>query len=365
MKAQTRWLVALSIGLACLGPLHPADADSTPSTQPTGVAATGDLDLTFTDRSPLSKPAELARRLNLKPADVAVDYDLSKCPCKAYVPTNYDPNVPVGLFVYLGYKDTVSTPPLWHSLLDKNHLIFISPVCHFGEQYGPTASLWQMMGLAFDLVHNLQKQYKIDPHRVYLMSWARGSLRTSLASSDVFTGFIVSGDPDYFARLMLPNGRSYSPNFMPPPGELFSRAKSCGFFFIDDGSFQEETLLKIAAMRRDDFANVASAALSFGDDLHFPNLKPDWFEQQALPFLDKASASIPQSPKPGASATPSTAPAAPVDEAEHLLGMAKIYIANGQTDLAREKLQEIVQSYPNDPAAKEANQLLSQLNNQQ
>jgi hypothetical protein len=364
MKTKTRFWVALSLGLACSSPLRPAHADPSPSTQPTGTAPTGDLNLIFTDRSPLSEPADLAKRLNLKPADIAADYDLSKCPCKAYVPTNYDPSVPVGLFVYLGYKDTVATPPLWHPLLDKYHMIFVSPVCHSGDQYAPSVPMWQTMGLAFDLVYNIEKRYKIDPHRTYLMSWTRGSLRTSLVASDVFNGFIVSGDPEYFAKLTMPGNQYYSADFAPTSGELFSRAKNCGFFFVDDGSIQEKTPLKLAAMRRDGFTNVTAVALSFGDDLHFPNFKAEWFEQQALPFLDNASASMPQAPKPTATATAATAPAVPTNEAEHLLGVAKIYIDNGQTDLARKKLQDIVQNYPNDPAAKEANQLLSQLNQQ-
>ena len=55
---------------------------------------------------------------------------------------NYDPATPCGIFVYLGYKDTVATPPAWHSLLDKSHLIFISPVSHTGEQFQPSIPMW-------------------------------------------------------------------------------------------------------------------------------------------------------------------------------------------------------------------------------
>jgi len=116
-------------------------------------------------------------------------------------------------------------------------------------------------------------------------------------------------------------------------------------------------------MRRDDFSHLMMTGLSPIDDLHFPNLKADWFEQQVLPFLDKASETV----KIANSALnpPSTQSAAPVVEvsaAQHLLAMARLYIGNGQTELARGKLQQIIDNYPTDPAADTAKQLLSQMN---
>src|SRR5579872_3339224 len=85
---------------AIAGYSGPVGADAPPATQPAASVQTGEVNLTFTERSPLSKTEELARRLYLKPADVKEDYDLSKLPFKAYIPTNYDPAVPQGLFVY-------------------------------------------------------------------------------------------------------------------------------------------------------------------------------------------------------------------------------------------------------------------------
>lgn len=132
---------------------------------------TGELDLTFTQRSPLSSPAAMAERLDLKLSDLGADYDLSQRPFKAYVPSNYDPKVPVGIFVYLGYKDSSDTPPLWDPVLEKHHLIFITPVCHSGTHYANAVPVWQSVGLAFDAVENLKRQYSIDTKRIYLMGW--------------------------------------------------------------------------------------------------------------------------------------------------------------------------------------------------
>ena len=363
MKAKITALAGLVGCLVCYLLLPFVRADAPATTQSAAGVATGEIDLTFTDRSPLSKPEELERRLVLKTADVSPDYDLSKCPFKAYVPTNYSESTPVGLFVYLGYKDTVGTPPLWHPLLEKYHMIFVSPVCHSGEQYAPAVPKWESLGLAFDAVENLKKQYSVDPHRIYMMSWAKDSTRISLAAGDVFTGFVVVGDPSYCVRMMTTDGRFYSPEFLPPPGELIIHAKDSPFLFIYDGSLDPEMVLKVATMRRGGFAHVKSIGLSFGDDLHFPNLKAEWFDEQAMSFLDKSEASNAGSPNPGATTTASTKPAAPVNQPEHLLSMAKILLANGQTSLAKKKLEQIVEVYPRDPAAEEAKKLLQQLNN--
>jgi hypothetical protein len=342
-------------------------ADAPPSTQPTTRIQTGELDLTFTQRSPLSTPKDLARRLNLMTYSLGDNYDLSTRPFKAYIPTNYDPAVPHGLFVYLGYKNTVSTPPLWAPVLEKYHLIFISPVCHSGTSYAPTVPLWQTVGLAFDAVYNCRKLYNIDDRRVYLMSSSTDSTKTSLSTADVFTGFVVAADPEYCSRIYLPGGNSYyNAAFLPPPADLMSAAKERAFFMIDDTSPDnvKMTTLIIALMRREGFNHLMMTGLSLGDDLHFPNMKAEWFEQQAIPFLDKATAAA-EIVKPE-SGLPTTAPAAgsspAVNPAQHLLAMAQLYISNGQRDLAQKKLQQIIDTYPNDPAAEKAKQLLGQLN---
>jgi hypothetical protein len=364
--------VVLVVGWLLFGQ-EVAAADVAPSTQPAAGIKTGELDLTFTERSPLSTPKELARRLNLKPADVATDYDLSKKPYKAYVPTNYDPATPVGIIVYLGYKDSVSTPPLWKPVLDESHLIFITPVCHFGDLYAPSIPLWQTVGLALDAVNNLKHQYAIDSKRIYLMSWDE-SMRVSIATADVFTGFIVTYDLGWLESIRSGN-LIYPSAFSPPPAELLHDAENAPFFRIDDASPElVKANERIAgAMRRRGFEHVMRAGLSNSDDLHYPNFKAEWFSQQAMPFLDKFSTADRKAvPKTETAATksdaapaatnPSAAPAP--SEAQSLLSKARLLLANGQTDIARDKLQQIIKLFPDDPAAAKARELLDQIGNQ-
>jgi TolA-binding protein len=84
-----------------------------------------------------------------------------------------------------------------------------------------------------------------------------------------------------------------------------------------------------------------------------------------LPFFDKALTSatdISKSESPSTQSTVSSSAAPAQNPAQHLLAMAQIYISNGQTDTARAKLQQIIDTYPTDPAAEKAKQLLEQMN---
>jgi hypothetical protein len=351
----------------------PCQGADVPSTQPGGAARTGDFDLNFAQRSPLSSRQELASRFNFKLADMGDDYDLTKCVFKTYVPANYDPSVPVGIFVYLGYKGSVATPPLWHPVLDRHHLIFISPAWHSGKLYPPAIPLWQATGLAIDAVDNLKKQYSIDGKRVYLMNWNEGSMQQAFATSDIFTGYVVAFDQEWWQRIWISNTQYYDPTFSLGSAHLYALAKPHPFVFLDDKSDENGTQFgyQLKAMAREDFEHVTHLQSSLMGQLHYPMLTTDWFEQ-ALGYLDKNSnsAGSAAAPAPVAAAasdsaatgpSAATAPSAGPSRAQSLLSVAKLLIANGQTDLARAKLQEIIRGYPTDPAVGEAKQLLDQI----
>jgi hypothetical protein len=132
--------------------------------------------------------------------------------------------------------------------------------------------------------------------------------------------------------------------------------------------------LKAGAMKQDGFEHVTQVGLSTGGDLHFPNMKAEWFEQQALPFLDQFSSELKKpTTEPsvasgeGAATTQATQPSeseAGPSKAQSLLSVAQILIANNETELAKKKLQAIISAYPTDPAAAKAKELLGRLNAQ-
>jgi hypothetical protein len=364
-----RGWAGFSMAILCLmiPNLCRADAATQPSTQPTS-SKTGAFDITFTQRSPQSTPSELARRLNLKPRDVANDYDLSKRPYRIYVPKNYDPAMPCGIFVYLGYKDSVSTPPTWNAALDRAHMIFITPVCHSGAHYPNPVPLWQSVGMALDAVYNLKKQYAIDDRRIYMMSITDDGLSEAIAMSDAFRGFLISDVYRFWRTIPVGNGGYYLPDMAAPPDDMLSSARNCSFFVIDEGDDPVRRKLVLGAMQEDGFQSPTVVPLSIITDLHYPNFAVDWLQKKALPFLDANS--VPPSKTDITAATTQPAGAASTaapDEpspAQQELSLAQLYMTNGQSDLARTKLQEIIDTYPDDPAAAKAKDLLQQLNSQ-
>ena len=370
-KGCSHWLAAMVFAVVLAA--HHVQA-ALPETAPS--AARGEIDLTFTQRSPISTRKELARRLNFKESELGDDYDLPKRPFKAYVPPGYNPSVPYGVFVYLGYKDSESVPTEWEPALDKAHLIFITPVCHHGQQYAGDVPLWQTMGLAFDAVENLKHTYNIDPRRLYLMSFGNDSLRMLLATGDVFTGLLDTFDEQYFRKMVSPN-RSFIPgSYPPPPGNLLQEAKRRAIVLLDPDftNPNDSRGMRLAAMKSDGFTHLLAQKVDT-DDVHYPHLKVAWFEDSVLPFLDKVALDAPASRPALASSSPATQPTPgatgptvrpPADtsgnpEAQHLLSMARLYIQNGQPALARPKLETILASYPKDPAAVTAKQLLATL----
>src|SRR5512143_746532 len=81
-----------------------------PSDPPAGtLAATGRLHLTFAERSPLSALDVVLNRMdmtNLSATNAAsLEYDLASLSFEVVVPPTYRPDVPHGLFVWLGVSD--------------------------------------------------------------------------------------------------------------------------------------------------------------------------------------------------------------------------------------------------------------------
>jgi hypothetical protein len=216
--------------------------------------------------------------------------------------------------------------------------------------------------LALDAVYNLKKQYNIDDRRVYQMGWNVGAMELALATSDVFTGYIDAFDQSWGETIRAGNGLNYPSSFRNPPGSLYSDAKSHPFVLIasDNPEFVKQITLKTAAMKGDEFEHIMQISLSPTDDLHYPNMKAEWFDEKVLPFLDQFAT---ENPKPGT--RPSVAggdgAATQPSKAATWLSVAKILITNGHTDLAKSKLRAIIATYPNDPEATEAKGLLANL----
>lgn len=266
---------------------------------------TGEITLTFTQRSPLSSPKEIARRMSCPESQLdGGDYDLTTHPFRIYVPTNYDPSTPYGVFVFLANHDVNSVPKNWEPLFDKSHMIFIAPDWHSPQPP------WQLVGMGFDAIDNLKRLYNIDTHRLYDMWFNSGSLQMPFAGADVYTGMIVGEDWHYFRRVNLGGNRFHRADFPPPPADLLRKAKLHGVVLITmAGNTDSGAPFITKALQQDGFAHVLSITESL--EAHYPNLAADWITDPVLPFLDKAAAPhSPEAPATRPSHTSSSASAA-------------------------------------------------------
>ncbi len=199
------------------------------------------------------------------------------------------------------------------------------------------------------------------------MSFGENATQLALVSTDVFTGYVVAGDAGYFRRISEGN-RYYSPTFPPPVDPYRRMMQGRAYVLLDTYGSDDPTNkiipLKAAAMKQDGVKFVTTVPASLTGDLHYPDFKLEWFENGALPFLDKSATTQPvlAARATTKATTAAVVPAVPApNTAAHALAMAQLYIKNNQTELARTKLHQIIDTYPHDPVAEQARELLKTL----
>lgn len=313
-------------------------------------AQRGQFEIFFTERSPLSAKKDLLTRLARK--DPGSDYDLSGQLFVVYVPKDYVSSVPHGVIVWLNYKDTDATPTPLHPILDRSHTIFVVSKSSGQED-------WIRAGLALDAIHNLKKIYTIDEARTYLFAITQPEQtigqKMGLACADAFAGFVYIFNQRYFRPIPIPGnpGMTYAVSFSRPGSVLFNQARTRRHILIGDPKVADTTRLIFKSYQQDGFkqAHYVEATI---DDMHYPNLTAGWFEK-TMELLDAPT----EAPAPASAPVPATRPS--LSEAQRMLNLSKSYISAGNYPGARSRLQELVNRFPDDPAAKEARQLLEQI----
>ena len=178
---------------------------------------TGRFQVTMTERSPLSNPAEIVKRFAKKPATTDPDYDLSKEIFEAFVPKSPGDDGKYGLMVPMPLPAHGFPPAAWLEVLEKHHLIWL------GDQNGgpsQTASI----GLALDAVHNAEKAWPIDPNRVYICPGGTKSFAQGIALyyPEIFQGQLCSAVGFWFDKV----SDSRSRNFLPGRYSAFAASLS-------------------------------------------------------------------------------------------------------------------------------------------
>ena len=155
---------------------------------------TGNLKLTFSDRSPLSSREFFQERGITFSADN--DYSVNGRIMNVTVPNTYQADRPIGLLVWISAGNGGDVPGAFRRNLEDFHLMAVSVV-----NTGNDKPVFQRLGLAIDAVHTLKTLYNIDSERVIISGNSGGGRSASMLGPlfpDVFTGggyYVIGCNP--------------------------------------------------------------------------------------------------------------------------------------------------------------------------
>jgi len=261
----------------------------------------GDVETRLSARSPESAIKEQLRRFGwrweqIHSAKDEGDYDLSAESFQVRVPESYKPgDGGWGLLVWVSPSGSGRVPRKdWPDVLDKHKLIWIA-----ADNSGNQRALWCRVGLAVDAAENLEKQYTIDPKRVYVAGMSGGSKIANLlglAYPDVFTGGMYCCGPAFYRDIEAPpqpgehlgagQRRVYPRACYPPPIKLLTLTKqqSRHVLLTGENDMNREPTRAIyeKGFKTDGYKHVICIEVP-GMGHQIPSA--EWFEK-AIEFLD-------------------------------------------------------------------------------
>jgi pimeloyl-ACP methyl ester carboxylesterase len=191
------------------------------------AAMARDSVVVFSEPSPLSRNAEMARRLLTPLTAAQMQKGLARSgeslseqalePGRQesfllHVPDAPPPPGGYGLMVFVPPWKDARMPPGWARVLDARHMIFVSAARSGNDE----SILGRRMPLALIAAHNVMGQYPVDPQRVYVSGFSGGSrvaMRLALAYPDLFHGALLAAGSDPIGAKEIPL----------PPRDLFAQ----------------------------------------------------------------------------------------------------------------------------------------------
>jgi hypothetical protein len=340
---------------------------------------TGQFELTISERTPLSAPAEIAKRLHVKPEQLGVDYDLSKETFDVYVPPKPGDDGKYGLMPVIHFEDGHGFPPTaWLPLLDKYHLIWIGPANGSEER-----SSLERIGSTLDVTAAARKTWPIDDARIYLSinTTTKDVSGMGLLYPDIFSGVISGLRVAWFEKIIDAQRRTWDADAITRPSEpYFTMAKTRSRFFFasrDENRADADNMYLITyqhGYQQAGFKHIKQVKVSMNDMAQWYTYSAGWFEQ-GVEFLDSTAADFKNEPTTQTASveenTPTSKPtsvaeksADPEAKAAAALSLAKNYVRMDKLALARPKLQKIIDDYPGTIAAKDAQVILKEIADQ-
>jgi hypothetical protein len=264
-------------------------------------AATQPTRLSFAKKSAFSDPVKITKRtgwsLDTIKRQIDIEYDPSSESYELYVPAEYKPQTPYGLFVWISAGPKGDVPARLKEALDKHKLIWIG-----ANNSGNPRAILTRMALAFDAVEGMKEKYKIDEQRIYVGGVSGGAKVATIlgvAWPDVYRGgFYVVGS-DFYRNVPTPKdpGRAYPKGYNAPAGKLMvdSRKINRHVFFTGDGDMNHDPMIAFAKAYKDDrFEHVTLFDVA-GVGHQMPS--PEYFEK-GLAALDEIPAAATAASRP-------------------------------------------------------------------
>ncbi|MGE5608774.1 MAG: hypothetical protein ACM359_05950 [Bacillota bacterium] len=384
---------------------------------------TGNFQLQFSERSPFSELTKVAGRMGvqsnaLRQRAAEAEYQLEKESFDVYVPKEYTGQETYGLLVWVSPGTTVGKPPGWEGVLDKYKLIWVG-ANNSGNDRLPLIR----MGLALDAAHNMKGRYRIDEKRVYIAGLSGGGRVSSMLCvgfPDVFAGGCYIIGCNYYREVFSrEQGAMWRRGFTAPAAEILAEAKKRRHVILEGetDANREQSLAYAEAYRRDGFKFVKYIEVpGMG---HVPP-NAEWFEK-GIAAMDAglAAASTQPTTRSAEMASESESADTPAgqalkaarelagkdtvagcdalhevviryansaegkiaareaeklladpkvrkkvedrQEADKLVRVSRVFIANQMYADARKRLEKVVADYADTPAAKEAKKMLEEI----
>jgi predicted esterase len=133
------------------------------------------------------KPYELLNEASIKtfnqiiPDNEAVEWSV-------YVPNTYKQERPAGVLVFISADNSGKIPNIWKEIMDKHNLIWIG-----ANESGNKVDISKRIAYAILAVVAVDKNYKIDPERIYISGFSGGGRVSSMVAiqyAHIFKGAI-------------------------------------------------------------------------------------------------------------------------------------------------------------------------------
>ena len=166
---------------------------------------------------------------------------------QVYVPEDYDPLKPPGVFVFVHAGADAYMQRGWAEALEERNMIFLSPF-----DAGNKTALNRRLTAGIAGIGELRERYELDENRFYLSGFSGGGRLTTLGMfhfPEVFTGGFPMSGADHFQK--LPNttdAKSWFSEIENLDRDRMRQARSRGryVYFTTQGDFNREGVVAIA-----------------------------------------------------------------------------------------------------------------------